>query len=173
MIPIVCCFLSQADDTRALLQFRTKLYIVDLAPLSREFFYQQVRCMASFWHITLALFARDLCMQFHLFVQPISVPFSFADPVLCSRLCQCKLPDLIRVLKIMAYSVLCVPFCFQILCQFEAVQCVLELDPAPDVRELMAMALALEQAKGAWEVCILFAHVCLVFEVALQQGCKD
>lgn len=39
------------------------------------------------------------------------------------------------------------------LSQFEAVQSVLELDPAPNVRELMAMALALEQAKGTWEVC--------------------
>lgn len=28
----------------------------------------------------------------------------------------------------------------------------LALDPPLDVRELMAMALAIEQAKGAWEV---------------------
>lgn len=41
----------------------------------------------------------------------------------------------------------------QVLAQFEAVQSTLVLDPAPDIRELMAMALALEQAKGAWEVC--------------------
>lgn len=37
---------TQADHTRALLQFRTKLYIVDLEPLSKELFYQQV-CACS------------------------------------------------------------------------------------------------------------------------------
>ncbi|KAF5832819.1 hypothetical protein DUNSADRAFT_11191 [Dunaliella salina] len=72
-------YVGMADETRALLQYRTKLYIVDLAPLSRELFYQQV------------------------------------------------------------------------LAQFEAVESTLVLDPAPSIRELMAMALALEQARGAWE----------------------
>lgn len=42
----LCLLLCQADDTWGLLQYETKLYLIDVLRLTRDLFYQQVRSTA-------------------------------------------------------------------------------------------------------------------------------